>query len=715
MNMKTLLQPAALAAFALAQSVSTFHVRAADLVTLWQIGQADTNTAGFALAPAGYELYERDAVFIAGQSTASRDWPYVLPGPEDNWAGSLSHTSRVAFALKAAPSDGTARLVVGFVDMHGQKPPRLAAEINRRKFEQMLPKGRGNDSIEGRLNKLQPFRWEMVFPASVLRAGDNEVSIASVSGSWALYDHVTLETPPGLELAPVSEALVKRLTAGDASARKSGTIEVTVDCGKVVNTMRGGIGASWHAMETPIPYGVKHPSFTSYSHGGSGWGGYPPAEDERAWKQIYRHAEWLGLDWNRVEVEQRIYQPERDQFTFDSPEMRILYRILDWHQRRGADVFFQQMWCNVAWLAYPEFRDDPVGRVHSAPADLDAFADGLATLMEHLIKKRGYTCIKYLCIVNEPGENFSWWQAPPNRPLSIGPGLAAVRKALDARGLKLPLSGPDTTTGFVATVPERFDFLPLLGAYDFHDYGADFDFRTKGHIARQVRNAAVWTQHAHAEGKPVFLSEFGTMAYGWVPDKPGPSSPQSVLAGSELVLRLANVGVDAFNRWSFLNRGDLDGQWQFVDTWDMREKKMLRDFPPHPNSYFGLGLLSRFTAKNSTVLASRVEGGVAQKWQRVFCAAFRSPRGELTLAVVNDAPIEQQLKLTLEGRTKPAQFHRYRYGEPERDRADLKVNPDPGFAPPPGVAEWQDALPPNSLTLYSTYKLEHDQPGIITE
>ena len=109
-------------------------------------------------------------------------------------------------------------------------------------------------------------------------------------------------------------------------------VEVNVDLNKVTNVMRGGIGASWHAIEKPIPIG----------HGGSGWGAYPPADDERAWQQIYRHAGWLGLDWNRVEIEQRIYEPERGHFTFDSPEMRILYRILDWNQQHGADVFFQQ-------------------------------------------------------------------------------------------------------------------------------------------------------------------------------------------------------------------------------------------------------------------------------------------------------------------------------------------------------------------------------------
>jgi len=56
--------------------------------------------------------------------------------------------------------------------------------------------------------------------------------------------------------------------------------------------------------ETPIPYGIQHPVFSRYSHGGSGWGGCPPADDERVWQQIYHHDHWLGLDWDRVEIEQ---------------------------------------------------------------------------------------------------------------------------------------------------------------------------------------------------------------------------------------------------------------------------------------------------------------------------------------------------------------------------------------------------------------------------
>jgi hypothetical protein len=60
---------------------------------------------------------------------------------------------------------------------------------------------------------------------------------------------------------------------GIARTGAAADVLVSVDCSKVVNTMRVGFGASWHVMETPIPYGVKHPVFTGHSHGGSGWGG----------------------------------------------------------------------------------------------------------------------------------------------------------------------------------------------------------------------------------------------------------------------------------------------------------------------------------------------------------------------------------------------------------------------------------------------------------
>ena len=64
---------------------------------------------------------------------------------------------------------------------------------------------------------------------------------------------------------------------------------------------------------------------------------------------------------------------------------------------------------------------------------------------------------------------------------------------------------------------------------------------------------------------------------------------------------------------------------------------------------------------------------------------------------------------------KPARFYRYRYGEAQQDRADVEVNPQAEFSLTPEAPEGKDTLPANSLTIYSTYKLEHNSPGVVME
>jgi len=179
-------------------------------------------------------------------------------------------------------------------------------------------------------------------------------------------------------------------------------LAIEVNLGSVTNVMHGGIGASWHAIETPIPNSNGRPQ------GGSAWGGNPRVSDDERWRQLEAHADWLGLDWLRVEVEQRMYEPEEGTFDWDNSEMRILYRILDWCDRRGADVLLQQMWANVEWNTFPEWRSNPMRVVHSGPASMEAFGEGLAELVDHLVRRRGHDSIRWLGIVNEPGHEWSW-------------------------------------------------------------------------------------------------------------------------------------------------------------------------------------------------------------------------------------------------------------------------------------------------------------------
>jgi len=172
----------------------------ADSHLLWQIGQPDTNNTDFALAPGGWANYKSDAIFAIGESTPGQDWPYVQPGPADAWAGSRPHTSKILFALKTPPVTGECRLKIGLIDTQNQLPPKLRIRINDRDFEQATPPGASDDSLNGQPAKGRPYQFEIAFPSDLLHAGDNDIKITTLAGSWMLYDWIGLETPAGGEL-----------------------------------------------------------------------------------------------------------------------------------------------------------------------------------------------------------------------------------------------------------------------------------------------------------------------------------------------------------------------------------------------------------------------------------------------------------------------------------------------------------------------------------
>lgn len=174
------------------------------LATLWQIGAPDGGNAEFALAPGGYKDFHDDGFFVVGSSNTRQDWPYVQPGPGDSWAGSRQHTFTILFNLKSVPTSGEGRLVLELLDTQQGAPPRLRVACNGRISEKSLPGGAGDASIFGEPAKGRPFKWEIPVPANTWRAGENEITLTTVSGSWLLYDSIYLEAPAGAELGAVT-------------------------------------------------------------------------------------------------------------------------------------------------------------------------------------------------------------------------------------------------------------------------------------------------------------------------------------------------------------------------------------------------------------------------------------------------------------------------------------------------------------------------------
>ena len=196
--------------------------QAGDEGSLWQIGAADGRNAEFNLAPDQWAKFKADGFFVVGASDAKRDWPYVHPGPADGWAGSRQHTFAILFALKSLPVAGECRLAIRLLDTHSSGPPGLRIRVNDREFEQSLPRGAGDQSINGQADQGRPHEFVIRFPSEVLHSGDNNIQITTVSGSWMLYDWLGLTVPAGAELGAVAARTILQVKTVPALRETNG-------------------------------------------------------------------------------------------------------------------------------------------------------------------------------------------------------------------------------------------------------------------------------------------------------------------------------------------------------------------------------------------------------------------------------------------------------------------------------------------------------------
>ena len=306
-----------------------------------------------------------------------------------------------------------------------------------------------------------------------------------------------------------------------------------------------------------------------------------------------------------------MWEPEREKFTWENDEMKTLYRILDHCQKNNVDVYMTVMWQDVDWNSFPG-----ICRLQSSPKSVDDFAIGYATLIYELVNKRGYNCIHWLTVNNEPGMDNGWWTNSEKKPESIMPAIRATRRELDKRGLKsVAMCGSD---GHGINIGNFDPKDSAAGALSVHCYDGTVPikmFHENVKIAREVN-------------KPFFIAEFGRffmaefegdmMALGG-PRSETPKSYKEQLLNADKILSGINEGIDGFNRWSFTNRGDLDGQWQLVRTWNPNLWDYFKNVVPEPVPYYSFGIISRFAAKHSGILETKADSG------NYVVAALKSP------------------------------------------------------------------------------------------
>jgi len=186
-----------LAALALTTTALTANAQ-----EIWRIGEFDNSYDEFACArhySAYAATFPNDATYRVGSSSPARDWPYVNPGPGDPWAGARVHRSTIEFALPVAPASPL-RLTADLVGVQGGVPTSMGLKVNDAEGVFRLqngPEASVNDPAAGREQVVS-----VLLSPSRFRAGTNTITLWS-TGSWFVYDAISLTAEPGASGAPV--------------------------------------------------------------------------------------------------------------------------------------------------------------------------------------------------------------------------------------------------------------------------------------------------------------------------------------------------------------------------------------------------------------------------------------------------------------------------------------------------------------------------------
>lgn len=200
----------------------TVYAVASDVV--WKIGEANHSASDLALGPSGYKQFlahdfgYEDRYFLIGKSSATEDFPYVLPGPDDTWGGTWNtsgwrtHEVNVLFGVHQLPKQGLCKLVVKLVDANTHRSVvKLMVNGVEKKFE---IKGHSDDVLDGNVRNAVSQILELPVSVSDLKRGGNVVNISVLEGGWIVFDQVCFEGTRGIVLADVdSRAFIRDVSS----------------------------------------------------------------------------------------------------------------------------------------------------------------------------------------------------------------------------------------------------------------------------------------------------------------------------------------------------------------------------------------------------------------------------------------------------------------------------------------------------------------------
>lgn len=203
---------------------------------VWKIGEADNSGKGMALYPDQYQAFvERDfgfedRFFAIGFHEPEKDWPFILPGPQNAWggtgplAGIRAHELTVEFELPKHTADNSFALIIDLIDKDTIPNSIFKASINGKSWKWRLDGGSGLALGTGEAQEKAEQLIRIDVDPEIIRPGNNTVTFTLLEGGWIAFDQVKLVSDKPIRPTSPSHAIIKSVEAADYE-REEGNVK----------------------------------------------------------------------------------------------------------------------------------------------------------------------------------------------------------------------------------------------------------------------------------------------------------------------------------------------------------------------------------------------------------------------------------------------------------------------------------------------------------
>ncbi len=297
------------------------------------------------------------------------------------------------------------------------------------------------------------------------------------------------------------------------------------------------------------------------------------------WEIREERIRWMNPDFVRMFFWYKDWNPSGDWSTFDfeTDNMQSHCRTLDLYQEIGAKV-------NVVGVEWG---------INAPYADIASAASAIGALLEHLVVEKGYSCIRYWTLTNEPNGAF----------LQQGADFAGfvelhqlVRQEFLLRGLDVQIVGSDDAQSlpWFADCVEDAEYYAAADLFSSHRY---FPYASR-ELAAYFFDDRLSLLEAQPVPKPFIVGEFGFQDNrSGTLDNPLMEAYRYAVWTAEFLIRGLDRGVSGASIWClhevyYPGNGFMNyGLWNYKDRgWETRPV------------YHAIANFTRFTESGDSVL-----------------------------------------------------------------------------------------------------------------